>query len=90
MNITQDCDCVAWSDVPLVADIGILASTDPLAIDKASYDLVYKAKSIQPMENDGINVDKFKHAWETTNGAHIFEYGEKIGLGSLDYELVKI
>lgn len=90
MNITPDCDCVSWSDAPLVADIGILASTDPLALDKASYDLVYKAQSLQPMENNGVNVDKFKHFWEKTHGAHIFEYGEKIGLGSLDYELIPV
>lgn len=90
MNITPDCDCVSWSDAPMVADIGILVSTDPLALDKACYDLVTKAKSLAPMENNGIGIDKFTHRWEKTHGTHIFEYGEKIGLGSLDYELITI
>ena len=40
LNITPDCDCVPWSDAPIVPDIGILASRDPVAIDQASYDLV--------------------------------------------------
>ncbi|MGE5678987.1 MAG: DUF362 domain-containing protein, partial [Pseudomonadota bacterium] len=40
INITPDCDCVPWSDAPIVPDIGILASLDPVAIDKASLDLV--------------------------------------------------
>lgn len=90
MNITPDCDCVSWSDAPMVADMGILASADPLALDKACYDMVTQAKSIQPMENDGVGIDKFAHRWEKTHGAHVFEYGEKIGLGSLEYELIKI
>ena len=90
MNITPDCDCVSWSDAPMVADIGILASADPLALDKACYDMVTKAKCLQPMENNGIGIDKFAHRWEKTHGCHIFEYGEKIGLGTTDYELITI
>lgn len=74
----------------MAADIGILASTDPLALDKACYDLVTEAKSLAPMENNGIGVDKFARRWEKTHGAHIFEYGEKIGLGTRDYELITL
>lgn len=40
MNVTPLCDCTPWSDAPIVPDIGILASFDPVAIDQASYDLV--------------------------------------------------
>ena len=40
IDITPDCDCVPWSDAALVPDIGILASRDPVALDKASYDLI--------------------------------------------------
>lgn len=90
LSITPDCDCVSWSDAPMVPDIGILASTDPVAIDKACYDLVTKAQSIQPMENNGINIDKFSHRWEKTFGYRQLEYGAEIGLGSLDYELIHI
>ncbi|HBV41221.1 MAG TPA: 4Fe-4S ferredoxin, partial [Desulfovibrio sp.] len=90
LNVTPDCDCVAWSDAPLIADIGILASTDPVAIDKASYDLVTKAQSLIPMENNGIGIDKFTRQWGYTHGYHQIEHAAEIGLGSLDYELINI
>lgn len=90
LSVTPDCDCVSWSDAPMIPDIGILASTDPVAIDKASYDLVKQAQSIAPMENNGINIDKFSHRWGNTHGYRQIEYAAEIGLGSLDYELIKI
>ncbi len=90
LNVTPDCDCVSWSDAPMIADIGILASTDPVAIDKASYDLVTQAQSLHPMTNNGVGIDKFTHRWEHTHGYHQIEYAAEIGLGSLDYELIKI
>ncbi len=74
----------------MVADIGILASTDPVAIDKASYDLVTKAQSLIPMENNGIGIDKFTRQWGYTHGYHQIEHAAEIGLGSLDYELINI
>ena len=46
LRITPDCDCVPWSDAPIVPDIGILASKDPVALDQASYDLVNKQKGL--------------------------------------------
>ncbi|MEG2139627.1 MAG: DUF362 domain-containing protein [Bilophila sp.] len=46
LNVTPDCDCAAWSDAPLVPDIGLLASLDPVALDKACYDLVTAAQSL--------------------------------------------
>ena len=90
LSITPDCDCVSWSDAPMVADIGILASADPVAIDKASFDLVTKAQSLHPMENSGIGIDKFSRRWERTHGSRQFEHAAEIGLGSLDYELITI
>ncbi|WP_279384991.1 DUF362 domain-containing protein [Methanosarcina barkeri] len=47
LKITPDCDCVPWSDAPIVPDIGILASKDPVALDQASYDLVNRQKAHQ-------------------------------------------
>lgn len=44
--MTPDCDCASWSDMPLVPDVGILASTDPVALDQACFDLVSKAPSL--------------------------------------------
>jgi len=93
LNITPDCDCAPWSDTPMVPDIGILASTDPVAIDKASYDLVTGqaslpgCKLINPL---GPGVDKFKAVWEKTQGLLQITYGQEIGLGSAEYELVEV
>ena len=90
VNVTPDCDCVSWSDAPLIPDVGILASTDPVAIDKASYDLVTSSRSLGPMDNHGINIDKFKSRWSQTHGFHQIEHAAAIGLGSMDYELIKV
>ena len=92
-NITPDCDCVAWSDTPLVPDIGILASTDPVAIDRASYDLVTQAHGLSstllphaPKEGE----DKFKAVWNYTQSLIQVSYAEKLGMGTQNYELIKL
>lgn len=85
LNITPDCDCVGWSDSYMVADIGILASTDPVAIDQASYDLVNKAAALDPAL---ANVpDKFKARWPHTFGERQLSYAEEIGMGTREYTL---
>jgi uncharacterized Fe-S center protein len=91
-NITPDCDCTPWSDAAIVEDIGILASTDPVAIDQASHDLVHQAK----VNEDSLIGDKerkddlFKTLYPNTIGEVQLSYGEKIGLGSRDYDLIKL
>lgn len=92
MNVTPECDCKGWSDAPIVADIGILASTDPVALDQACFDLVKKAK---PMENSCASnckegEDKFKGMRKETLGELQLEYGEKIGLGSRKYKIIEV
>ena len=92
-EITPDCDCVPWSDAPLVPDIGILASSDPVALDTASYDLVNKQKGFKESllhENHERDSDKFTGVWRKVNGHLQLHYAEKIGLGSMDYELITI
>ncbi len=93
MDITPDCDCVPWSDAPIVPDIGFLVSTDPVAIDAASLDLINQERGLacsslhchhEPGEN------KFTGVWDYVEGAYILEYAEKIGLGSRTYELVEL
>lgn len=88
MNVTPDCDCVSWSDRPLVADIGILASTDPVALDQACYDLVNQAPALDP-KLEGVP-DKFKARWPQTRGEIQLSYGEEIGLGTREYKLHRI
>jgi uncharacterized protein len=93
IKITPDCDCVPWSDAPIVPDIGILASKDPVALDQASYDLVNRQKGLVSSSlrcNHEKGADKFRGVWPMIDGTYQLEYGEKIGLGSRDYELVEI
>lgn len=79
-NLSVDCDCVSDPAAPDMKDIGILASLDPVALDKACVDLVYKAKDGQSLQL----------RMETFDGPHILDYAEKIGLGSQKYNLVKL
>jgi uncharacterized Fe-S center protein len=93
LNITPDCDCVPWSDAPIVPDIGILASIDPVAIDQASYDLVNEQIGLQNsmmQKNRASGEDKFRGVWENTNGLIQVEYGEEIGLGRKGYRLIEV
>lgn len=93
LNITPDCDCAAWSDVHLAPDIGILASHDPVALDQACFDLVKAAPGLNP-RNAGMRLktdfDKFTERWPKTHGEIQLSYGEEIGLGRRQYELVKV
>jgi uncharacterized Fe-S center protein len=93
LNITPDCDCAPWSDAPIVPDIGFLASTEPVAIDQASFDLVSKQIGLTAslLSSDcGAGVDKFHCLRSYIDGTVQLSYGEEIGLGSRDYELIEI
>ena len=79
-NLSIDCDCDSNPAEPDMHDIGILASTDPVALDKACVDLVYEAE-------DG---ESLIQRMESRNGIHTLEYGAEIGLGNLNYEIVNI
>lgn len=84
-NMSIDCDCDSHPAEPLVKDRGIMASLDPVAVDKACLDLVF---GITPTEGDdnGPLTERIKQR----HGTHIVEYGESIGLGSMSYNLVEI
>lgn len=91
LNITPDCDCVPWSDAPIVPDIGFLASADPVAIDQASLDLVNKQIGLADSlltSNAEPGKDKFQGIRSYVDGSMQLSYAEKIGMGSRDYELV--
>lgn len=93
INVTPDCDCLGWSDRVLVPDVGILASTDPVAIDKASYDLVNQQIGFQNSilkKSHAPGQDKFKGFNDKLCGEIQFSYGEKIGLGHAEYNLIEI
>jgi len=93
IHVSPDCDCVPWSDHPIVPDIGILASRDPVSLDHACYDLVNAQKGYEGSllkSNIGPGEDKFRGLRPRTDGMHQLAYGESIGLGEMDYELVRI
>lgn len=93
INITPDCDCFPFSDAPIVPDIGILASKDPIALDKASYDLVNNQEGLTTSrlgENHKSGCDKFKAMRKNSEGFIQISYGEEIGLGNIKYKLITI
>ena len=79
-NLSIDCDCDGNPSAPDIHDIGILASTDPVALDQACVDLIKQA--------DGNT--RFINRMQNQNGEHVLEAGEKIGLGSREYNLVDV
>ena len=81
-RLSVDCDCDGHPAEPDIHDIGILASTDPVALDQACIDLIYAQK-----DGDGASLVK---RIESRNGLHTLEHAEEIGLGSRSYKLVKI
>ncbi len=93
VNITPHCDCFNWSDAPIVKDIGILASKDPVAIDKASWDLINQQVGIEDsLLKDGKEAggDKIKGLWENTYPDLQISYAKELGLGTDEYELIKL
>ncbi|MBP2625396.1 MAG: 4Fe-4S ferredoxin iron-sulfur binding domain protein [Firmicutes bacterium] len=92
-NITPDCDCVPWSDAPIVPDIGFLASIDPVALDQASYDLVNKQIGLTASllsQGYAAGEEKFDGLHPGTKGGIQLEYGEEIGMGSRAYTLIEL
>ncbi len=81
-NLSVDCDCDASPEDPKMGDIGILASLDPIALDKACTDLVRSS-------DDPGKVHLIERI-DSRHGMHTLDYGEKIGLGSRTYKLVKL
>ena len=81
-NMSVDCDCCAVAEDPCIADIGILISTDPVAIDQACLDLVYACSDPgKPHLIERI---------ESRNGILTVEAAEALGIGSREYELIEV
>lgn len=81
-NMSVDCDCCAKAEDPCMKDIGILASTDPVAIDKACVDLVYNS-------NDPGKEHLIERI-ESRNGTHTIDAASNLGIGSKEYKLINI
>ena len=81
-NMSVDCDCCAVAEDPCIADIGILVSDDPIAIDQACIDLVYACSD----EGKPHLIERI----ESRNGVHTIEAAAALGYGTREYELIEI
>lgn len=79
-NLSVDCDCITQPEKPTMADIGIFASWDPVAVDSACIDAVYYAKDGQDL------IERI----ESKHGTDLLDYAEKLGMGSRSYHLVDL
>lgn len=81
-NMSVDCDCCSVAEDPCMADIGILASLDPITVDRACLDLVYAS--------DDPGRDHLLERIESRNGARTIDAAAELGFGSKEYELIKL
>ena len=81
-NLSVDCDCCAVAEDPCMKDMGILASTDPIAIDQACIDLIYNSKD--------PGRDHFVERVERQHGIHTIEASAELGFGTREYELINV
>ncbi len=96
-EVTPHCDCPPYSDAPIVPDIGIVASKDPIAIDKCSADLINAAAGLKNSilgdadKEEALmpGFDKISHI-TGRDWTRLLKLGERVGLGSLEYDLIKI
>lgn len=92
-QVSPACDCYGHSDAPIVPDVGILASRDPVAIDQASADLVNVQKGLEDSALSSHferGEDKFRSVYPQVDWRIQLEYAEAIGMGTREYELVRI
>jgi uncharacterized Fe-S center protein len=92
-DVSPQCDCYPFSDTPIVPNVGILLSTDPVAIDKASVDLVNRQPGIAGSalkKRTGARVDKLRHLYPDVDWNIQVEHARSLGLGTTAYELIKI
>ena len=93
IDVSPYCDCHAENDVPIVPDIGMFASFDPVALDQACVDAVNRQPIMPGSHLDEVAHDHHDHFTDSspaTNWKSCLEHAEKIGLGTREYELIKI
>ena len=81
-NLSVDCDCCSVAEEPCMKDIGILAGMDPVALDQACLDLIYRSKD--------PGRDHFLERVESRNGVHTIEAAAALGFGTREYELIEL
>ena len=98
MNVSPECDCWNHNDAAIIPDLGMLVSADPVALDKACADLVIQAPVLHSdnvlakkhEHEDLCGCDKFHMIHPDTDWLAGLRHAEKIGLGTMNYELIKI
>ncbi len=93
LDVTPDCDCLGWSDNPIVPNIGIAASRDPVAVDAAALDMVNRARGIADSALPASRLsggNKFGAIHRGIDPRAQLDHGERIRLGRKNYELVKL
>jgi hypothetical protein len=102
VDVTPNCDCSSASDLPIVPDIGILASRDPVALDQACVDLVHQSPaipgSVATERTPAEKTDWFSYIYKEPGDAaeidtrwqYQLDVAEKVGLGSRNYKLVRM
>ena len=97
MNVSPECDCWNHNDAAIVPDLGMLASADPVALDMACADLVMQAPilhgnnvlGLKHEHDDLCGQDKFHLVHPDTDWLAGLRHAEKIGIGTMSYELIK-
>ncbi len=93
MDVTPHCDCHGWSDSFIVPDVGILASSDPVAVDQASVDLINRQGGLADSKlkgNFSPGEDKFSGVYPHLDHSIQLKHAESLGLGSRQYELLEV
>jgi uncharacterized Fe-S center protein len=94
MDVSPFCDCHPENDAPIVSDVGMFASFDPVALDQACADAVNKMPALVAGsilgERDRCHHDHFKDVSPTTNWEIQLEHSEKLGIGTREYELITV
>ena len=93
IDVSPYCDCHAENDIPIVPDIGMFASFDPVALDQACADAVNRQPVIEGSvlsEKEHCHHDHFTDTHPDTNWESCLEHAVKMGMGSREYELIEI
>lgn len=93
VDVSPFCDCHAENDIPIVPDVGLFASLDPVALDRACADAVNRQPAVEGSllaKNGHAHHDHFTDVSPDTHWISALEHGEKIGIGTMNYELIQI
>lgn len=89
-NVSPACDCYSHNAPPIVKDIGVVSSSDIIAIDRCSFDLVKEEVGINELDGISRGEDKFRAVYPQIDSTIQLNYGEELGMGFQDYKLIDV